>query len=357
MIRLVLCLMLSTGSAYAQTPADAALDQLAGAEAQMRAADTADDRLAALTAAITAYDASLRALRAAARDLAEAEVVQAELLAAQEQQIARLLAVLAAVDRTPQVVRQSHPDGPAATYRAGLLVAGMTPALEAEAARLSQALAARQALVDQQQAVAEALAQGRAGALAARDALQDAMAGGDVLPQGFVDDTDAVAMLASGAETLGGFLGELSVARPDPETRLEPAGNIALPVQGLILPDDGSGRSGVRIAAAPRALVTTPVTATVLYQGPLLDYGTVVILEPAPDLMFVLAGLGDVFVDAGSILPAGAPIGLMPAAQGYDDGILTVNSGDQAGQGAQALYIEVRQGQSVAQTDTWFALE
>ena len=156
---------------------------------------------------------------------------------------------------------------------------------------------------------------------------------------------------------LNAIAAALAAARPNPDTALEAQGNLPLPAAGSILPDDGSGRPGVRIATEPRALVTTPVTATILYQGPLLDYGTVVILEPAPDLMFVLAGLEEVFAQTGRILPAGAPIGLMPDAQGYDDGILTENSGLEAGQRAQSLYLEVRQGQTPAQTDTWFALE
>ena len=357
MIRAALALLMMTTGAQAQGIADEALQQFADAQAQLERAETAEDRLNALASAITAYDASLGMLRAAARDMAEAEAVQAEALAIQQTQISRLLGVLSAVDRTPQVVRRAHPDGPAATYRAGLLVAGMTPVLEAEAERLSQLLTQQQTLSAQQASVQQALEDGRRDVVAASAALEAAMGDEGGLPQLFVEDRVEATLLSTGAETLATFADQLATARPDPATVLVPEGNLALPVDGYILPDDASGRPGIRIAAAPRALVSTPVTATVLFHGPLLDYGNVVILEPAPSLLFVLAGLNEVFVQPGRILPAGAPIGLMPDAQTYDDGILTENLGIETGQRAQSLYLEVREGQTSAQTDAWFALE
>lgn len=357
MIRIAAFLILMGSAATAQDLAEDALDGLAAAQEQLRDADSAEDRLAALTQAVAAFDTSQGLLREAARNVAEAEATHAARLAAQEDRIAKVLAVLTTVDRTPEPVRRSHPEGPVATYRAGLLVAGMTPALQAEAARIGELLEHQRELAAQQQAVTTAIEAGRDGAIAARAALQEAMGDGGALEQRFVEDPVAATLLATGAESLGTFVAALGAARPDPDTTVQPEGNLPLPAEGLILPDDGSGRPGVRIATSPRALVTTPVTATVLFQGPLLDYGTVVILEPAPDLMFVLAGLEEVFAQAGRILPAGAPIGLMPDAQGYDDGILTENSGLGTGERAQSLYLEVRQGQTPAQTDAWFALE
>ena len=357
MIRLAAFLILIGGAATAQDIAEDALARLAAAQTALRAAESAEDRLSALTQAVAAFDASQGLLREAARDVAEAEATHAALLAEQENRIAQVLAVLTTVDQTPEPVRQTHPGGPVATYRAGLLVAGMTPALQAEAARIGTLLSRQRELAAQQQAVAAAIEAGRDGAIAARAALQEAMGDGGALEQRFVEDPVAATLLATGAESMGSFVATLAAERPDPDTTLQPEGNLPLPAEGIILPDDGSGRPGVRIATTPRALVTTPVTATVLFQGPLLDYGTVVILEPAPDLMFVLAGLEEVFAQAGRILPAGAPIGLMPDAQGYDDGILTENSGLETGERAQSLYLEVRQGQTPAQTDAWFALE
>ena len=117
MIRVAALLFLLASGAQAQGLAEGALDQLAKAEAQLRNAGSADDRLIALTAAVQAYDESLAMLREAARDVAESEAVQSEVLLAQQARVARLLGVLSAVDRSPQVIRHAHPDGPAATLQ------------------------------------------------------------------------------------------------------------------------------------------------------------------------------------------------------------------------------------------------
>ena len=98
MIRAALALLMMTTSAQAQGIADEALQQFADAQAQLEMAETAEDRLNAFASAITAYDASLGMLRAAARDMAEAETVQAEALAIQQTQISRLLGVLSAAN-------------------------------------------------------------------------------------------------------------------------------------------------------------------------------------------------------------------------------------------------------------------
>ena len=68
------------------------------------------------------------------------------------------------------------------------------------------------------------------------------------------------------------------------------------------------------LATASGALVSAPAAATVRFQGPLLDYGQVVILEPAPDVLFVLAGLGQVLVTTAFM---GATFGLVWARIGY----------------------------------------
>ena len=51
--------------------------------------------------------------------------------------------------------------------------------------------------------------------------------------------------------------------------------------------------------------MTAPATATVRYAGPFLDYGYVVVLEPEPATMVVLAGLAQLNVAAGTVVEAG----------------------------------------------------
>ncbi|HVG49859.1 MAG TPA: peptidase M23, partial [Rubellimicrobium sp.] len=118
-----------------------------------------------------------------------------------------------------------------------------------------------------------------------------------------------------------------------------------------------AGRPGITLEIEPRALVSVPVTATLRFRGPLLDYGTVAILEPAPGTLFVLAGLAEVYGDAGEILPEGAPLGLMGGETPDAHAILT--GGPVAGDAApkESLYLEVREGGVPVDPATWFRLD
>jgi septal ring factor EnvC (AmiA/AmiB activator) len=119
----------------------------------------------------------------------------------------------------------------------------------------------------------------------------------------------------------------------------------------------GIARPGVIIAARPRAIVATPTPATILFRGPLLDYGNVVIIEPATDVLIVLAGLAEVYGEAGQVIPAGTPLGLLGGDVPFVNAILTQSDGTGGGQASQTLYLEVREGQSPVDPATWFALE
>lgn len=357
MIRLAAILIMLASVTHAQQSAQEAAAQLQDAQAQLQAADGARDRIAALTQTVQAYEAGLAAMREEQRDIALQEAILADELNLRREEYAQLLGVLSAIGRTPQPVLRAHPQGSLNTARAGMLVADVTPGLEAEVARLNALLAETETLRAAQEAAAQTLMDGLQGAQAARAALGQAVSERTDLPARFEDDPVQTALLVASAQTLDDFAVALGQARPDETGTLSPDGNLPLPVAGIILPDDASGRPGVRIAAPPRALVTAPAPATILFQGQLLDYGTVVILEPAVDVLFVMAGFEEVFGTAGQVLPAGAPIGLLGDGAGFNDGILTENLGNAAGQQAQPLYLEVRQGQGPVNPDAWFALE
>ncbi len=352
----VICVCLAT-TAVAQDAAQDAATQLAAAQEQLQAAEGARDRIAALTQTVQAYEAGLAAMREEQRNIALNEAILADELSLRREEFAQLLGVLSAIGRTPQAVVRSHPQGPLNTVRAGMLVADVTPGLQNEVAELNTLLAETRQLRAAQDRASQTLANGLQEAQSARAALGQAVSERTDLPARFEDDPVQTALLVASAQTLDAFASQVADGRPDATVTLVASGDLPLPVAGIILPDDGSGRSGVRIAAEPRALVTSPVPATILFQGALLDYGTVVILEPAADVLFVLAGFAEVFGQAGQVLPAGAPIGLLGDGQGFDDGILTENLANARGQNAQALYLEVRQGQSPVNPDAWFALE
>ncbi|WP_108815609.1 murein hydrolase activator EnvC family protein [Loktanella sp. Alg231-35] len=357
MIRSAVLLLCLASPALGQQSAQDAATALASARDQLEAAEGARDRIAALTQTVQAYETGLAAMREGQRDIALRAAVLADDLTSRQAELAQLLGVLSAISNTPQPVQQAHPQGPLSNARAGMLVADVTPAIKAEVIELTGLLEEARSLGVAQQQAAQTLADGLQGAQTARAALGQAVSARTDLPARFEDDPVQTALLVASAETLGTFADGVAAARPDETTVLTAQGNLALPVDGIVLPDDGSGRKGVRLAAAPRALVTTPVPATILFQGPLLDYGNVVILEPAADVLFVMAGIAEIFGTAGQVLPAGAPVGLLGAPTGYNDGILTENLDVVSGQGAQALYLEVREGQTPVNPDAWFALE
>ena len=351
---LIACLIGS--AATAQDDAQDAAAQLMAAEAQLRAAEGSRDRIAALTQTVQAYEAGLTAMRAEQREVALQEAILAEELTLRRDEFAQLLGVLSAISATPQAVLRSHPDGPLNAARAGMLVADVTPGLRAEVVELNALLDETKQLAEAQATAAQTLTEGLQGAQVARTALGQAVSERTDLPARFEDDPVQTALLVASAQTLEAFAAQISDERPDTRTDFVADGNLPLPVEGVILPQDDSARPGVRIAAAPRALVTAPVPATVLFQGQLLDYGNVVILEPAADVLFVLAGFEDVFSQTGQVLPAGAPIGLLGAGTGFNDSILTENIVAAGRPDAQVLYLEVRDGQTPVDPDVWFAV-
>ena len=296
-------------------------------------------------------------MRAKQREIALREGILTVELDLRRAEFATIHGVLSAISTTHQPVLRAHPDGALNTVRAGMLVADVTPGLKGEVERLNALLAETQSVRDAQDVAAQTLRDGLEGAQTARAALGQAVSERTDLPSRFEDDPVQTALLVASAQTLDDFAAQVAAARPDGGNTLTAEGDLPLPVAGVLLPDDASGRAGLRIAAEPRALVTAPAPATILFHGRLLDYGTVVILEPAVDVMFVLAGFEEVFVTIGQVLPLGAPIGLLGADTVLNDGILTENMGNAAGQPAQVLYLEVREGQSPVDPATWFVVE
>jgi len=343
----------------------AAADLRAAADA-LSSARGAEDQIAALTATVRGYEDGLAALREGLRRATIRQTALQAELAAQRADIEQLLGVLQTMGRTPEPLLLLHPSGPLGTARSGMILADVTPALQDRAATLRRQLQEAAVLQALQASAAGTLQSGLDGAQQARAALAQAMSDRADLPRRFTEDPVATALLLAATDTLDGFaqgLGEivdreLPVAVPQTQ-----AGGLALPVAGTVLrragqPDaGGTVRPGILIATRPGALISAPVAATVRFQGPLLDYGTVLILEPAPDVLFVLAGLAQVYVRTGEVVPEGTALGLMggdlPQAQAILNDLAT-GGGDPR---SETLYLEVRGGQGPVDPADWFALE
>lgn len=363
----VLCLGLAPAWA-AEDPAIADAGQAAAALRDAIATlDTAGggrDRVAALTRTIRAYETGLAGLRDADRRTRAREAEILADMAANRARIGGLLAALAEIERAKEPLLLVHPDGPVATVRAAMVLSSVTPALEAEAGALGARLEELQRLRALEARTASVLKEGLTAAQEARAALSKAIQDRTDLPQRFLEDPEELTLLVNSAESLDVFAASLSQMETDIGAPMEDfagaVGTLPLPVQGRVLRRAGEAdaagiiRPGLIMETAPGALVTLPWPATIRYRGPLLDYGNVMIVEPATGYLLILAGLGTVFGETGDVLEAGAPVGFMgDTATGAAANLAQDQEGGGAGR-SETLYIELRQGKEPVDPAPWF---
>ncbi len=354
---------------FAQTPAETAQNAMADLEAatqKLDAAQSARDRVRALTETVKAFETGLVAMRDGLRVASIRETELRRDLDAREADVTRLLAALSALGTSVGPQTFVHPDGPVGSARAGLMMASITPALNEAAAELRADVAEVTALRELQQDAANRLQSGLSDLQSARTALSQAIADRTDLPRKFTEDATRTAILIAASETLDGFASGLSeIAEGETEVSLpsvtDRKGAIPIPVIGEVLrragETDAAGvtRPGILIATRPQALVATPTAATIRYRGPLLDYGLVSILEPEPDVLFVFAGLGTVFGETGQVIPEGSPIGLMDGPAGVAADIPSPSGERTGGALSETLYIEVRYRDTLEDPLAWFA--
>lgn len=339
--------------------------QLDAASTSLVQAENASDRVSALTQTVSAYEEGLIALRQGMRQVAIRETALRQIFDARSSEISRLLAALQTMERSPAPLLMLHPSGPGGTARSSMMLAEVTPALQAEAETLRAQLEELAQLQSIQAGAAEELREGLAGAQTARARLSEARADRTDLPLRFSADPVMMQVLLNSSETLRAFaegLYQLPEGRDSARgygSFDDLLGALSLPVNATILrrfdePDAaGIERPGMVLATLPDALVTSPFAATIRYAGPLLDYGNVIILEPDNQYLMVLAGLGTLYSEAGEIVQTGTALGLMPGTR--DFGAVSPFSTDGTGAGrSETLYIELRQGDNPTDPSPWF---
>ncbi|MGV6839819.1 MAG: murein hydrolase activator EnvC family protein [Planktomarina sp.] len=311
------------------------------------------DRVQALTETISALENGMAALREGLRRAAIRKTQLERSLSARNEDITRLLGTLQSMGRTSEPTMLLHPLGPIGTARSGMLLADMTPTLQAEITVLRSQILEVQTIQDLQLSAQSVMQRGLEDLQAARVDLSAAITDRTELPTRFTEDPERAAMLIATAKTLDAFAAGLKSISLSEETAILPEpevikGNMTPPVLGRLVrkfnEKDASGipRPGVLMATDPASLVRAPATATVRFQGQLLDYGNVIILEPASDTLLIFAGLGTAFAQTGEIVNQGAPLGLMPGEEA------------QGRPGQDRLYIEVRKDQSPENPERWF---
>ena len=363
--------LLTSAAAQAETAADTAMSAASDLRKAITALDDAQtkaDRVGALTKTISAYEVGLGALRDGLRRAAIRENEIKQGFDAKREELGSLLAVMSTMQQSDGPLLLLHPSGPEGSARSGMVLSSVAPALQQEAEGLRKQLDEIATLRKLQENARSVLEQGMTSVTQARTALSDAISERTKLPQRYLEEPEELRKLVNSADTLEGFATGLSGMETDIGPPMDDfagaKGTLKLPVIGSLLRHfneaDAAGikRPGLVIATAPAALVTTPWPATIRYRGPLLDYGNVMVLEPAEGYLLVLAGLGTVYGETGDVLQKGAPIGLMggiaPGAKEFGkEFVQAAQDGGSAGQSA-TLYLELRKGDTPVDPAPWF---
>ncbi|WP_394199034.1 murein hydrolase activator EnvC family protein [Litoreibacter albidus] len=364
-----LLLLATTSPAVAQsdpiTTAKRASQMLDHAADSLVAAESASDRVGALTETVRAYEEGLSALREGLRRASIQERSIALVFEAKRDRLSRLLGILQTIGTSPAPLLMMHPTGAIGTARSGMILSEVTPALQSEALVLRNQLEEVRDIRSLQQSAATQLTTSLAEVQTARSALSKAVADRVDLPRSFTSDATQMRALVESSDTLQSFASGLTDLTPtdlnNPADFEAAKGTLALPVSGTLLhrfnETDAAGvkRPGIVIATRAQSLVTAPWPATLRYAGPLLDYGNVVILEPSKGFLLILAGLGQTFGEVGEVLDQGAPVGLMGGLTPNPDAFLITAAKGSGGNQQETLYIELRQGDEPVDPATWFA--
>lgn len=363
--------------AIAVTPANQAVAEAEDAAAQLRdaigklaEAVTADDQVTALTEVIRGYEQGLAALREGLRLASAREAELHGRFEAERSRLAGVLGAMTALQQSPEATMLLHPAGALANARTGMILSDVTPGLRREAERLQDDLNEISTVRALQAAAAEMLGSGLASVQEARRLLASAVTDRSTMPVRFAEAPEELQELRDAAQSLDDFARGIDGMETDigaPMEDFEGAqGSLPLPAVGSVLrPYDEPDAAGVRrpgwvIATAPAALVTTPWPATIRYRGPLLDYGNVMILEPAGGYLLIFAGMSQVFGEVGDVLGAGDPVGLMggseaPAQEFGAQFVANAARGADAGR-TETLYLELRRGDETLDPADWFVL-
>jgi septal ring factor EnvC (AmiA/AmiB activator) len=242
-----------------------------------------------------------------------------------------------------------------------MLLADVTPGLQAQAEVVRSQLLELNDLRSLQAEASKTLTKGLDVAIAARSALSQAISNRTELPKKLTEDPEVLRGLLESADTLEAFAAGLVLEADASSGFADAKGNLALPVLGKLVllagETDAYGvtRPGLSFATRAGALVQNPWPATIRYSGPLLDYGNVMILEPGEGYLLIVAGLDQVYGTVGEVIAKGAPLGLMG---GSERGLADI-SASQGNSGVlsetQTLYLELRQGSKAIDPIDWFA--
>ncbi|KRA95611.1 hypothetical protein ASD83_18355 [Devosia sp. Root685] len=147
-----------------------------------------------------------------------------------------------------------------------------------------------------------------------------------------------------------------NAARTEPAVPFPLAkGYLAQPSNGVTVVQFGAGdgfggiSQGQSIVTRAEAQVVAPADGWVLYKGPYLNYGQIIILNTGQGYTTLLAGLETISVGIGQFVLLGEPLGQMGSRT--IGRTVTTN----AGNAQPTLYIELRQNNEPIDPESWWA--
>ncbi|MEO1014995.1 MAG: peptidoglycan DD-metalloendopeptidase family protein [Pseudomonadota bacterium] len=327
-------------------------------EAAARAREVADLRASMIETA-TGLQAAEGRIKEITEDITRLEKEETELSGDLRQDSARLsdiLGGLIALERSRPPALFAAPDDAVEAARAAMLLSEAAPELKAEADALRAAIdrlaALRGALADEREAQKKTNEEISARRLVLAELLRTKQEERTVAERLAEAAQSETAALAARASSLRGVLSELerlarSIAprlkpvrgasaqrsairapslRFRPQTAFEAArGRLRPPVVGEIIARFGERRSdggvfdGIRYAADPNALVTSPHDASVDFAQFYPAVGNLIVLDVGAGYHILLMGVGSFLVDEGQTVAAGEPVGVMtPGASVLD---------------------------------------
>ena len=364
------------------------IDEMSGDRAKQNAAlIAAGQRVKLAEIEVVAMEERLTALADAEKE------VHARLDGA-DSSISNMLAALERISLNPPPALIVDPSDALGSARSAILISAIVPQLrakadavvgdlkhlsdiKAEAVKEQDALKANFSVLEEEQlriaTLIEARRQGVAIASAELDAEQKQAEELGVkatsLKQLVAQLTTKVAAVTAAASAADTPTPELPSTTPEAvrvalanTSRTQPAipfasahGYLTLPAVGTDVLSYGAGdgyggiAEGESLTTRPGAQVVAPADGWVMYKGPYLNYGQIVILNPGQDYTILLAGLDATSVDIGQFVLMGTPLGTMGS---HTSGRPVTTS---AGVSQPTLYIELRKNDQPVDPAGWWA--
>lgn len=343
------------------------IDDLNNARSELNSANSYRDRVSALSNLIIETEKSLGDLRSKYRVIKlQTKQLNTELIF-QKEKISELSGAILMLGKEPTRSMLLHPSGALNNARSTLILSDILEGVRSEARNLNRNLNKLMLLTNLTQNAEEEMKISLESIQSARASLIKAASDRTDLPIRFIDNPEKLRSLSKSSKSLNEFASALNSLEKTIITTEEPiskdyAGNLSLPVEGIVVRKfndaDAAGiiRPGIVIRTKDHELVSSPVSATIRYAGPLLNYGMVSILEPEDGVLLIFAGLSEIFGKPGQILSQSSPIGFMGGRNISGENFITETELN-SGRLSQSLYIEVRYNDKPQDPFDWFELD